>query len=119
MNPSARRRLDPWSKSWTPIRRPIVSPPTLGGAFKGVAFSWGARPKASAPERICSPGIRLCFSSFRCGVSPAVESLKLRRMRVRNDISLSTEGGADRAEDLEALLEELRRLSKQIEEAEH
>ena len=24
-----------------------------------------ARPKASAPERICSPGIRLCFSSFR------------------------------------------------------
>jgi hypothetical protein len=54
-----------------------------------------------------------------CGVSPAVESLKLRRMRVRNEISLSTEGGADRAEDLEALLEELRRLSKQIEEAEH
>jgi hypothetical protein len=45
-------------------------------------------------------------------VSPAVESLKLRRMRVRNEISLSTEGGADRAEDLEAL-------SKQIEEAEH
>jgi hypothetical protein len=24
-----------------------------------------ARPKTSAPERICSPGIRLCFSSFR------------------------------------------------------
>jgi hypothetical protein len=40
-------------------------------------------------------------------------------MRVRNEISLSTEGGADRVEDLEALLEELRRLSKQIEEAEH
>jgi hypothetical protein len=54
-----------------------------------------------------------------CGVSPSAESLKLRRMRVRNEISLNTEGGADRAEDLEALLEELRRLSKQIEEAEH
>jgi hypothetical protein len=49
----------------------------------------------------------------------SVEALKLRRMRVRNEISLSTEGGADRAEDLEALNEELCRLSKQIEEAEH
>jgi hypothetical protein len=40
-------------------------------------------------------------------------------MRVQNEISLSTEGGADSAEDLEALREELRGLSKQIEEAEH
>jgi hypothetical protein len=40
-------------------------------------------------------------------------------MRVLNEISLSTEGGTDRAEDLEALREELRRLSEQIEEAEH
>jgi hypothetical protein len=51
----------------------------------------------------------------------SVEGLKLRRMRVRNEISLnrSTEGGMDKAEDLEALREELHRLSKQIEEAEH
>jgi hypothetical protein len=49
----------------------------------------------------------------------SVEALKLRRMRVRNEISLSTEEGAHRAEDLEALSEELGRLSKQIEEAEH
>ncbi len=51
----------------------------------------------------------------------SVEGLKLRRMRVRNDISFnrSVGGGPDRAEDLEALLEELRGLSKQIEEAEH
>jgi hypothetical protein len=50
---------------------------------------------------------------------PSVEALKLRRMRVRNEISLSMEGGADRAEDLEALREELLRLGRQIEEAEH
>ena len=51
----------------------------------------------------------------------SVEGLKLRRMRVRNDISFnrSAGGGPDRAEDLEALLEELRGLSKRIEEAEH
>jgi hypothetical protein len=51
----------------------------------------------------------------------SVEGLKLRRMRVRNDVSFnrSAWGGPDRAEDLEALLEELRGLSKQIEEAEH
>ena len=51
----------------------------------------------------------------------SVEGLKLRRMRVRNEISCyrSTEGGTERAEDLEALREELHRLSKQIEEAEH
>src|SRR6266446_1083512 len=51
----------------------------------------------------------------------SVEGLKLRRMRVRNELSFSrsTEGGAERSEDLEALREELRRLSKQIEEAEH
>jgi hypothetical protein len=50
-----------------------------------------------------------------------VEGLKLRRMRVRNDISFNRRawGGPDRAEDLQALLEELRGLSKQIEEAEH
>ncbi len=50
-------------------------------------------------------------------MSPAVESLKLRRIRVLNEISLSTEG--ERVEDLEALREEILRLSKQIEEAEH
>ena len=51
----------------------------------------------------------------------SVEELKLRRMRIRNEISLnrSTEGGTERAEDLEALREELHRLSKQIEESEH
>jgi hypothetical protein len=48
----------------------------------------------------------------------SIEALKLRRMRVRNEISLSTEGGADRAEDLETLREELSSLSKQIEHAE-
>jgi hypothetical protein len=48
-----------------------------------------------------------------------VEALKLRRIRLKNEISLSSEGGAGRAEDLEALREELLRLSKQIEEAEH
>ena len=45
---------------------------------------------------------------------PSVEALKLRRMRVRNEISLSMD-----KEDLDALREELRRLSKQIEEAGH
>jgi hypothetical protein len=48
----------------------------------------------------------------------SIEALKLRRMRVRNEISLSTEEGAGRAEDLEALHEELSSLSKQIEDAE-
>jgi hypothetical protein len=45
----------------------------------------------------------------------SIEALKLRRMRVRNEIYLST---ADRAEDLEALREELSSLSEQIERAE-
>ena len=51
----------------------------------------------------------------------SVEGLKLRRMRVRNEIFLnrSAEGGTERAEDLEALREELHRLSEQIEECEH
>jgi hypothetical protein len=51
----------------------------------------------------------------------SVEALKLRRMRVRNEIffNRSAGGGPERAEDLEALLEELRGLSKQIEETEH
>ena len=51
----------------------------------------------------------------------SVEGLKLRRMRVRNEISFnrSARGGPERAEDLEARLEELRGLSKQIEETEH
>jgi hypothetical protein len=48
----------------------------------------------------------------------SIEALKLRRMRVRNEISLSTEEGAGRAEDLEALHEELSSLSKQIEDVE-
>ena len=47
----------------------------------------------------------------------SVEALKLRRMRVRSEIALSREGG-DRAEDLDALREELLRLSMQIAEAE-
>jgi hypothetical protein len=37
----------------------------------------------------------------------SVETLKLRRMRIQNEISLSTEEGAHGAEDLEALSEEL------------
>jgi hypothetical protein len=51
----------------------------------------------------------------------SVEGLKLRRMRVRNEISFNWRAGGEpeRAEDLEALREELRGLSKQIEEAEH
>ena len=48
----------------------------------------------------------------------SIEALKLRRMRVRNEIFLTTEEGAGRAEDLEALREELSSLSKQIEHAE-
>jgi hypothetical protein len=50
----------------------------------------------------------------------SVEGLKLRRMRIRNEISFnrSTEERTEWAEDLEALREELRRVSKQIEEAE-
>ena len=47
------------------------------------------------------------------------EALKLRRIRIKNEISLSIKGGTGRAEDLEALREELLRLSEQIEEAEH
>jgi hypothetical protein len=45
---------------------------------------------------------------------PSIEALKLRRMRVQNEISLSTD-----KEDLDALHEELCRLNRQIEEAEH
>jgi hypothetical protein len=50
----------------------------------------------------------------------SIEALKLRRMRVQNEISLSKEGegGAGRAEDLEALREEFSSLSKEIEHAE-
>jgi hypothetical protein len=48
----------------------------------------------------------------------SIEALKLRRMRVRDEISLSKEGGAGRAEDLEALREEFSSLSKEIEHAE-
>ena len=44
----------------------------------------------------------------------SVEGLKLRRMRIRNEISFnrSTEERTEWAEDLEALREELRRVSK-------
>jgi hypothetical protein len=57
----------------------------------------------------------------RYEMGSSVEGLKLRRMRVRNEISFSrsTEAGTERSEDLEGLREELRTLSKQIEEAEH
>ena len=47
-----------------------------------------------------------------------MEALRLRRMRVQNEISLTKKEEADRAEDLEALREELLRLSKQIKEIE-
>jgi hypothetical protein len=59
---------------------------------------------------------------FRQGdeMGSSVEGLKLRRMRVRNELSCyrNREGEPERAEDLEALREELHRLSKQIEEGE-
>jgi uncharacterized protein involved in exopolysaccharide biosynthesis len=51
-------------------------------------------------------------------MEPSVEALRLRRMRVQNEISLAKKREADRAEDLEALREELLRLSKQIKEIE-
>jgi hypothetical protein len=61
------------------------------------------------------------FPGGRDDMGSSVEGLKLRRMRVRHEISCyrSTAGGTERVEDLEALREELRRLSKQIEEAEN
>jgi hypothetical protein len=54
-------------------------------------------------------------------MEPLVEGLKLRRIRVRNEISFSrcAGEGPERAEELEALRQELRGLNKQIEEAEH
>jgi hypothetical protein len=48
----------------------------------------------------------------------SVEVLRLHRMRVQNEISIATKKRTDRAEDLEALREELLRLSEQIEEVE-
>ena len=47
--------------------------------------------------------------------------VKLRRIRVRIDISFNqcAEEGPERAEELEALREELRGLNRQIEEAEY
>jgi hypothetical protein len=50
----------------------------------------------------------------------SVEGLKLRRIRIRNEISFNRgmEGRTEWAKDLEALQEELRIVSKQIEEAE-
>jgi hypothetical protein len=50
-------------------------------------------------------------------MEPSLEALKLRRMRVLNEIA-SSNGGGDRTEDLEALREELLRLNEQIERAE-
>ena len=47
-----------------------------------------------------------------------MEALRLRRMRVQNEIFLTKKREADRAEDLEALREELLRLSEQIKEIE-
>jgi hypothetical protein len=46
------------------------------------------------------------------------EALRLRRMRIQNEISLTKKREVDRAEDLEALREDLLILSKQIEEIE-
>ena len=54
----------------------------------------------------------------RSDTEPSVEALRLRRMRVQNEISLTKKREADRAEDLEALREELLRLSEQIKEIE-
>ena len=51
-------------------------------------------------------------------MEPSVEALRLRRMRVQNEISLTKKREADRAEDLEALREKLLRLSEQIKEIE-
>jgi hypothetical protein len=53
-------------------------------------------------------------------MEPSVEALRLRRMRLQNEISLAKkrEAEADRAEDLEALREEMLRLSEQIKEIE-
>jgi hypothetical protein len=45
----------------------------------------------------------------------SVESLKLRKMRVHNEISFSAEAGMT-AEDLAALREELRNLDRKINE---
>ena len=47
-----------------------------------------------------------------------MEALRLRRMRLQNEISLAKKAEADRAEDLEALREEMLRLSEQIKEIE-
>ena len=47
-----------------------------------------------------------------------MEALRLRRMRLQNEISLAKKREVDRAEDLEALREELLRLSEQIKEIE-
>jgi len=44
------------------------------------------------------------------------EALRLRRMRIQNEISLTKKREPDRAEDLEALREDLLILSKRIEE---
>jgi hypothetical protein len=51
----------------------------------------------------------------------SVEVLKLRRIRIRNDISFSRSAveGPEGAEELEALREELCGLTRQIEEAEY
>ena len=54
----------------------------------------------------------------RSDMEPSVEALRLRRMRVQNEIFLTKKREADRAEDLEALREELLRLSEQIKEIE-
>lgn len=54
----------------------------------------------------------------RSDMEPSVEALRLRRMRVQHEISLTKKREADRAEDLEALREELLRLSEQIKEIE-
>jgi hypothetical protein len=48
----------------------------------------------------------------------SLEALKLRRMRVHNEISLGAEAGVT-TEDLAALREELRNLDQKINEIEH
>jgi hypothetical protein len=57
---------------------------------------------------------------FRQGdeMESSVEGLKLRRMRVRNELSCYRNREGEQDENLEALREELHRLSEQIEEGE-
>ena len=73
----ALKELSPlFEQMYSEVGRPSI-PPERGGFEPPVprGFLWAefgpclghylARPKASAPKRVCSPRIRLCFSSLR------------------------------------------------------